>query len=182
MSLSNEKIIYLSKLKIILLIVGASIFVALGVWFLTLDTDSIESSRRFNSPALVYGIGVIGIVFFGLCALVGLKKLFDKAPGLILNEEGILDNSSGVSAGVIPWSEVVGINEYQVQKQKFVSILVQDPEKYVNTGNALKRMANKANVKMCGTPINISANSLKISYEELLDTIEEYYRKYRQNT
>ena len=116
-----------------------------------------------------------------MCGFVGIKKLFDKSPGLVLNSEGILDNSSGLSAGVIPWSEVVDIREYQVQKQKFVSIHVQDPEKYANNGNALKRMANRANIKMCGTPINISANSLKIGYEELLETIQEYYRNSRSN-
>ncbi len=182
MSSLEEKIIYLSKVKIIALILGSIIVVVLGAWFLSLDAQSIESSRRFNSPTLVYGIGIVSIVLFGLSGLFGIKKLFDKSPGLILNSEGILDNSSGLSAGLIPWSEVMDIGEYQVQKQKFISIHVQDPEKYANNGNALKRMANRANIKMCGTPINISANSLKIGYKELLDVIQEYYRSSRSNT
>lgn len=181
MSSSEAKIIYLRKVKVILLILGAIIFVALGAWFLSLDPQDIESSRRFNNPILIYGIGISSIVFSGLCGFVGIKKLFDKSPGQILNSEGILDNSSGLSAGIIPWSEVVDIGQYQVQKQKFVSIYVQDPEKYVNTGNALKRMANRANMKMCGTPINISANSLKIGYDELLETIQNHYRNSRSN-
>jgi len=179
--LSEEKIIYLSKAKILFLILLSIIFIALGVWFLFLDVQSIEGSRRFNSPALIYGIGIITIVFFGLCALVGVKKLFDKSPGIILSSEGILDNSSGVSAGIIPWSDVVDIGQYQIHKQKFVLIHVRDPEKYANTGNALKRMANRANMKMCGTPINISANSLKIGYGELVKIIQKYYQNSRSN-
>ena len=181
MVISREKVIYVNKLKIILLIIVACVFVAVGVWFLILDAQSIESNKSLDSLSLVSLVGLVGILFFGLCALMGLIKLFDKSPGLILNETGILDNSSGVSVGVIPWSEVVGINQYQVQQQRFVSIMVQNPEKYINTGNALKRMANRANFKMSGTPINISANSLKISYEELLDIIEAFYRKSREN-
>lgn len=178
----KEKVIELSKAKIILLILGAVAFVLLGAWFLTLDVQTIESQRRFNSPTLIYGIGAASIAFFGLCGLIGIMKLFDKSPGLVVSSDGIWDNSSGISAGIIPWAEVVGISEYRIQKQKFVSIHVQHPEKYVNTGNAFKRMANKANLKMCGTPINISANSLKISYEELLKTINEYYSNSQKNS
>ncbi|MDP5138574.1 hypothetical protein ORJ04_21745 [Rheinheimera baltica] len=179
--MSEEKVIELSKVKIILLTLGAVAFVLLGVWLLSMDAKTIESQRKFNSPILVYGIGVVSIVFFGLCGFIGIKKLFDKSPGLIINSEGILDNSSGVSAGIIPWAEIVGIGEYQIHKQKFISIQVKDPEKYVNTGNALKRMANRANIKMCGTPVNISANSLKINYDDLLKIITEYYRSSHQN-
>ena len=177
----EERVIELSKVKIILLTLGAVAFVLLGAWFLSLDTQTIKSQRKFNSPTLVYGVGIVSIAFFGLCGLIAVKKLFDNSPGLIINSEGILDNSSGVSAGIIPWGEIVGIGEYQVHKQKFISIQVKDPEKYVNNGSALKRIANRADIKLCGTPINISANSLKISHDDLLQTIGEYYRKTREN-
>ncbi|MBE0462093.1 MAG: STM3941 family protein [Halomonadaceae bacterium] len=177
----EERVIELNKVKIILLTLGAFAFVLLGVWFLFMDIQTIESQRKFNSPTLVYGVGVVSIVFFGLCGLIGVKKLFDNSPGLIINSEGVLDNSSGVSAGMIPWDDIVSIGEYQIQKQKFISIQVKDAEIYANNGNALKRMANRANIKMCGTPVNISANSLKISYDDLLEIIDEYYHRSREN-
>ena len=82
-----------------------------------------------------------------------------------------------VSAGLVRWSEVTEIREYQVQRQKLISIHVADPEKYVNRGNFLKRMTNRANLKMCGTPSNISSSSLKISYGELLETFETYFER-----
>ncbi len=172
---SEEKIICLSKMKITLLILCSIIFVFLGVWLLSLDVQNIENSRKYNSPILIDGIGIVSIMFSALCGWIGIKKFFDQSPGLILNSDGIFDNSSGVSAGMVPWSEVIDITETQIQKQKFISIHVQDPEKYANNGNALKRMANRANIKMCGTPINISAISLKIDYEELFEIIQEYY-------
>lgn len=181
MQLSEEIVIELSKVKIIFLLLGAAFFIAIGVWFLTLNTHEIEASRKFNNPMLFCVLGIVLILFFGLVSLFGLKKLFDKSPGLVINYEGILDNSSGVSVGVIPWLEVSGIGEYQVQKQKFISVLLYDPNKYVNKGSFLKRMANRANKKMCGTPINISTNSLKICYEELLEVIQEYYKNSQKN-
>lgn len=177
----EERVIGLSKVKILVLMLGAAVFVLLGAWLLSVDVQEIESHRRFNNPVLFYGIGIVSIVFFGLCGFIGVKKFFDNSPGVIISSKGILDNSSGISAGLISWEEVVGISEYQVQKQKFVSIHVKDPEKYVNNGNALKRMANRANIKMCGTPLNISANNLKISYDELLETITDYYEESHAN-
>ncbi|MEM9535090.1 MAG: STM3941 family protein, partial [Cyanobacteria bacterium P01_E01_bin.45] len=136
---SNELIIPLSKTKVVFLIFGSMGFIALGAWFLTLDTEEILVSRKFISPELVYGIGMVSIVFFGLCGMIGVKKFLDTKPGLILNSKGVTDNSSGVSAGFIPWSEIVGINESHIHKQKFVSIMVKNPEKYLNSGNALQK-------------------------------------------
>ena len=175
MSLLEEKEIELSKTKIILLIFGAITFVLIGLWFLTLDTQTIENSKRLNSPTLVYGIGITSIIFFGLCGILCVKKLFDTSPGLILNSQGLVDNSSGISAGLIPWHEITHIEQYEIHKQKIISIKIKDPEKHINRGNFLKRMANRANIKMYGTPINISANSLKISHNELFTTIEDYF-------
>lgn len=171
----EEKVIELSKVKIVLLVIGALAFVGGGAWFLSLDAEFIKSQGMLRSPTLIYGLGVVSIAFFGLCGLVGIRKLLDRSPGLIVNSEGLVDNSSGVSAGFIPWSEVVGIEEFEVQKQKLIYLQVSNPNKYVNNGNVLQRMANRANTKLYGTPVQISSNSLKISYDDLLKTINEYY-------
>lgn len=180
MSDLEEKVIALSKIKITVLTVLAFGFVALGVFLLSLDANELTSSRRFSNTTLVHAIGIVTIVFFGLCALLLLRKLFETSPGLILNAEGLIDNSSSISAGLIPWSEITGIGEYKIHSQKFVSIFVTDPHKYADMGNALTRMTNRANIRMCGTPINISANGLKIKYQELVELIEAYSRQGRR--
>ena len=172
----KETVIELSKAKTVVLALGAFTFVALGVGILSLEPAAMESARRYGSPTVIRGLAIAAVVFFSLAGVLWFRKLFDKAPGLVLNREGFIDNSSGVSAGLVPWSDVVEIGEYQVQRTKFISIHVQDPEKYVNRGNLLKRMTNRANLKMCGTPINISSGGLKIGYEELLAAFEAYFK------
>jgi hypothetical protein len=174
MNTANEKIIELSKIKVLLLIIGSCAFVAIGLWMLQMDSAEIEAQRRFNSPLFVYGLGTLSIVFFGLCGAFGIKKLFDRKPGLVLSSAGILDNSSGVSAGLIPWSEITGFSVLQVQKQKILIVGVADPEKYIEIGGSLKRVLNRANLKMCGSPIAITSNSLKIGFDELLDSCNQY--------
>ena len=178
----DEKIIELSKTKIALAILGSCAFVAIGVWLLSLDESSIQSISSFrlffNNPIYVYGFGFVSIAVFGILALFFFRKLFDKKPGLIFTNSGIIDNASAVSAGFIPWSEVIGSEIFEMQRQKMLIIMVKDPEKYVDRGNAVQRTLNKANYKMCGSPITISANALKINFSELRALFDQYQRKY----
>lgn len=145
---------------------------------LSLDDASIQSRRRFNDPVYVRGLGIVSIVFFGACGLLALKKLFDKRPGLVFNHSGIVDNASSISAGFIPWSEVVGAEIFEIQKQKMLIIKVRDPQEYVARGSSLKRILNKANYKMVGSPIFISSNALEIKFSELTSLFDQYQRRY----
>ncbi|HEV2764159.1 MAG TPA: STM3941 family protein [Pyrinomonadaceae bacterium] len=182
MDSTDEKIIELSRKKLGLLLLGACVFVALGAWLLSLDEASIRSQRGFllffNDPTYARVLGLLSIVFFGICGLFAFKKLFDKKPGLVFNNFGIVDNASGVAAGLIPWSEVVGSEVFEIQKQKMLIIKVSDPQKYIERGGALRRTLNKANYKMCGSPIAIPSNALKINFSELLSLFNQYQRKY----
>jgi hypothetical protein len=178
MSSLEEKVIELSKTKILLIVLGSLVFIAAGCWMVSLDVAQIESQRRFNSPLLVYGIGWIGIVFFGFCWLYGINKLFDRKPGLIFSSIGITDNSSGVSAGLIPWNEIAGFSIYEIHRQKMLVVLLKNPDKYIEQGSVFKRTLNRTNYKMSGSPVAITSNSLKINFEELVNVSNQYFTKH----
>ncbi|MFN7944005.1 MAG: STM3941 family protein [Blastocatellia bacterium] len=178
MDYSDETIIELNKTKIVLLLLGAAAFVAAGIWMFSLDAASIQSQRRLNDPMYVHGLGLVSIVFFGIFGLLALKMLFDKKPGLVFNNSGIVNNASSVSPGFIPWSEVVGAEIFEIQRQKMLIIKVRDHQEYIARGSTLRRALNKANYKMAGSPICISANALKIDFSELVSLFDQYQRKY----
>ena len=175
---NDEKIIELSKGKILLLVIGAGVFVGLGIWMYLLDPAWIESQPRFNEPLLTHGIGIVSVVFFGLCAIVGIKKLFERRPGLILSAAGLSDNSSGVSAGLIPWDEIEGFDVFKIRRQKLLVVKLADPEKYIQTGGFGRRTLRAMNFKLCGSPFAISANSLKINFDDLVSLCNVYRAKY----
>ena len=149
---------------------------------LSFDEESIRTGRSFNlflnNPMYVRALALLSIVLFGLLALFFFRKLFDKKPGLVFTNAGIVDNASAVSAGFIPWSEVIGARIFEIPQQKMLIIMVREPEKYVDQGNAVKRKLNQANHQMCGSPIAISANALKINFAELHTLFDQYQRKY----
>jgi hypothetical protein len=175
---SDETIIKLSKKKIGLILLGASAFIAAGIWMLSLDDASIQSQRRMSSPMYLRGLAIVAIVFFGIFWLVALKKLFETKPGLIFNNAGIVDNASSVSAGFIPWSDVLGAKTFEMQNQKMLIIQVREPEEYIARGSSLKQTLNKANYKMVGSPISISSNTLAIDFSELSALFDRYQGKY----
>lgn len=163
-----------SRTKLLLLLAASVALVLISLW---LFVDGLDGG--IDDPIVSLGIAPAGIALFGLSGAYVVWKLFDKSPGLTLNERGIVDNSSGIAAGLIPWAEIVDIDAYQINRQKFISVYVADPEKYIRRSGPLKRMLDRANMKMVGTPINISSVGLKISHAELLDTVLDYFSTYR---
>ena len=167
----------LSKTKMILTFLGSLMFVGLGIWFLTNPPKS--NHWLFGNPTLILIAGIASVIFFGLVAVIIFRKFSDKKPGLIINRQGIFDNSSGVSAGLIPWTDIQEIKISQVMSQKFLMFIVRNPEYYLEkVTNPLKKNAMKMNYKTYGSPISISSNALQTNFDDLhkllIDKMNEY--------
>lgn len=166
---NNDIVIPLSKTKIALLILGAVLFVLSGVVLWSIA----EVQTRF-SPVIVKFISSISIIFFGGCGIYGIVKLFDGQPGLIINNEGILDNSSAVSSGIIKWNDIKSIEIENIKGTKFLLIFVHNPNVYLNEANLFRRLWMKLNEKFYGTPFSISSNSLNCNFEFLQSKIQQF--------
>ena len=179
----NEEIaIPLSKTKIILLAIGALIFVIVGIWFLYDLSKFAGSSYRQRSSEFIQIIGIVAVIFFGICAIFAFRKLFDKKQGLVINDKGITDNSSAVSAGLIKWSDIIAIDAVKVHSQKFIMIEVSNPVEYIDRKkNRISKMAMRANYNRYGSPISISANSLKTDFNELKSLIDQQYENHTES-
>ena len=165
----------LSKTKLWLGIVGSFIFLIIGIWMLA----SNISSNRYN-PLIIKVVAIVAIIFFGACGIFLVKKLFDKESGLIISKKGIFDNTSGVSIGLIIWDDIVDIRVQQIMANKFITIHVKDPEKYIGKAkNKMMARIMKSNMNMSGTPISISSNTLKYNFKNLNKLLIESYKKYK---
>lgn len=174
----DEKRIELSKRKLRLLFVGSVLFFAMGIWMMQLEAADLEAHSGYSNLIMMHGIGVVAILFFGFCTVFSFRKLLDNRPGLILNSAGFLDNSSAVASGFVPWADVLGFSIFEVQKQKTLVVRVREPERYTVAGGMFKRMLNRMNYKLCGSPVVISANSLTLGFDELLEISQAYLHRY----
>jgi len=145
------------------IVTGAALLIA-GSYFMA--TANHSTSGRF-SPGFIRFTGYASMLFFGICFLYGFWKLFDKKMGLVIDDEGITDNASGVAAGKILWADITGVRTTQVQSTKFLLIDTVDPEKYLITKNRLKAATMRLNAKMYGTPVTIPSSALKCSFNDL---------------
>lgn len=169
----------LNKTKIILMFMGAVVIVIIG-FGLVIAPQFFRTYLGPFSPLLLRLVGVLYIIFFGLCLYYFGRKVFDKKPGLVIDEQGIIDNYSTLEAGRVLWTEVMGLSEWQYAGQKMVVLLLNDPQCYIdNQPKTLKRKALLFNLKECGSPLALSANGLKISYKRLHALLHEKYAEYQ---
>ena len=168
--------IAVSKKKLLLTLAGCCLFVALGGWMLQ-DADAFAMPPKFDLPWLrQVGMGALTVLFFGGGGAVVLIKLFDKAPGLTLNAQGIYMHNFMVHG--IPWSDIAGFGVCEVNKQKMLVIKLRDPKKYIESGNAMQRKINRLSTQICGSPIALSANTLQIGFDDLQTLCNRYWTKY----
>ena len=91
-----------------------------------------------------------------------------------ISEKGICDN---VFFGLIEWENVAGFRKVRVQKQDYILILLENPEKYIEKFNFFKQKWLNFNLKQYGTPVIIHTGNLKIDQEELLEELLNIVRK-----
>ena len=155
--------ILLKKTKILLMLGGSILFIAVGVYFLT----TLSNQQTRFSPILVKGAGIACIVFFSAAAVFSVKKMFDKTIGLIIDENGIFDNTHAASVGLIKWADITGIRTEQIASTKFILIYTTNPEFYLNKASGFKRKLMEANNNMYGTPLSLTSTLLNCNFDDL---------------
>ena len=166
----------LSKRKLILALLGSLLLVVGGLWMVS-NPERFQSTV-FSNQTFIFLMGIVSILFFGTCGFYISKKLADPRPGLIIDGTGITDNTSGISAGFIPWSDIKEFKTAQVINQKFIMVIVYNPEYYIERQtNSIKKNAVTVNYRSYGSPVSISANALKCNFSELERILQTEFEK-----
>jgi hypothetical protein len=166
----------ISKAKIGLSLFGAVLFVLASYYMLTGPVGG------HFSPAIVRGVAIAGLLFFGAIAVLSGRKLFDRAPGLIVDENGITDRSNATSVGFIDWNDVTGVTVEQVMTTRFLLIHVQNPHHYIEKAGSFRRRLLAANFRRYGTPISITSNTLAYDTDKLARLIESNLKEFQSQT
>jgi hypothetical protein len=161
----NKIEIPLSKTKIILVLLVAMVFVVLGTLFVINPEKFISPIMR--SSEFIRISGITSVLFCGVAGIYGIRKLFDNTAGLIIDEKGITDNTYGSSVGLINWADITEIKTEQVLSTKFLLIFTNNADKYLDRVGYFKRKLLLGNVKMYGTPLSITSNTLKYDFDNL---------------
>ncbi|WP_242009084.1 STM3941 family protein [Robertkochia solimangrovi] len=169
----------MSRNKILLQILGCILFVSLGIHFI-LNPEVYMRGILGKKPVIITA-GIAAVLFFGLCLIFIVKKLFDKNAGLIIDEKGITDNSNATSVGLIAWEDITEIHTLEIVKTRMLILETDKPEKYIERAKGMvAKRAMKTNYESYGSPISIISTTLKINFRDLEKTVLEAYNQHKQ--
>jgi hypothetical protein len=159
-------VIYPSRGRVFLALLGSAVFVALGAFLWRIGGIRNQVAA------------VASCVVFGLCLIFAVIRLISHQPALIINSSCLMDNSSALGGYTVRWDEVEGIYISSVRAslfstQRFLSICLKRPEEFLSRQSAFRARWMKANVALVGAPVNISASPLPVRLEELMAMIQK---------
>jgi hypothetical protein len=162
----------LSKIKLVLLLIGAALLIAGGAWF-------IRHPNIFHKSTWMVSVaGYVMVVLFSICALFIVNKLFNPSPGFVIDANGVVDNSSVFSVGFIPWIDIIDLSIIEISRQKMIVIKVEDVEGYIKRQpNSLAKKAATANHRLHGSPVIVITATLRITVDELYAKINETWQQ-----
>lgn len=161
-----------NKTKISLLLIASLIFILVGAYAI------YESNTNTDEGLFHFGLGIVCILIFSVASIFFINKLLSGKPAVVINKDGIYDNSSASSVGLINWEDIVRTEIRRTSQTSYIAIYVKDPKKYTSKNkNWFKKRLLNSNQKLCKTPITIATNTLNSSAEELNEIINTEIQK-----
>ena len=128
--------------------------------------------------------GIISLLFGGLGVIAFCWSFFDAKPGLVINRQGVIFTDGSL----VPWTDINDIlvqnilisgKSRQEVRRKFVTLMVKNPQDYIDKQtNLLKRKMAEMTFNICGSPISIGTNVLRISVDDLHSLLVEKMNEY----
>jgi hypothetical protein len=166
-------VVYESRGKLAALLLGSLLLVVLCVLLLARD----PASMSFRSTVAV----AIGIPLFGTCGLFVLSRLLWRKPAIIINNEGLTDQASAASVGLIQWSDITDakiiVLTFRNSRQKYLGVSLRNPNDYLAKCGPLGRATLRANAGLSGYVVNIPQSALSVGLEVVVAHMEFYLQK-----
>jgi hypothetical protein len=166
---SDRLVIYLSRAKMLLVLLGAIAFVVAGLWIGT--SDMTRGVPIWDVVIATY----VGVPFFGACGLYAAYRLVIRRPALEIDWMGITDRASALGVGRLSWDEVDHLVLYKIQGQAMLGIIPRNLDLILNRQNAFRRFATKLNLSWGFAPINVPQVGLHMKLAELANLLHTRY-------
>jgi hypothetical protein len=158
-----------SKWKLLLAVAASALFVVLGIFLLFIWSEEAGSSN----PMAKKIIGGILIVFFGAVSAFGFVKMLSKKCALLINDEGILDNTTASSFGLIKWENITGFKIEEMMSRNYLVIHVNNGEEMIEKSKGMVRKTMKMNFSMYLTPYAIPSTVVNYKLDDLIVLLEK---------
>jgi hypothetical protein len=166
-------IVYQSRGKLTALLFGSFLLAVLCVLLLARNPASMNVSSTLAVAT--------GIPFFSACGLFYLSRLLWRKPASIINNEGLADQASAASVGLIRWSDITDARIISLtsrsSRQKYLGVSLRNPDDYLAKCGPLTRAILRANVRLSGYVVNIPQAALSVGLDVVLAHMEFYLQQ-----
>lgn len=169
----------LNRKKVNLSFLGGIVFVYIGFQGITKSEEYV--SILWSNPVMIWISGLAAFCFFGIGLINSAPLVFSRKAGLIIDNLGIIDNSSVNALGFIDWNDITKIKKRQIWSETAILIYVKNSASYIKGGKTFySRYLGKLNRKKYGTPIIIAPSNLLITFDEMENAIMQEYDKHNK--
>jgi len=123
-------------------------------------------------------VGWLNILLFGAGSLFYARKFFDSSPRLVIDDQGILDQTLGV--GVIPWSEIAGAYLTTIGANPFICLELRNLEYWLGRLSPTQRALTSANKKLGAMEFNLNLIGVDADPAQVLTVILKTLAEKRQ--
>ena len=165
--IEEEKSLLMKRVKVSVLMVVASVAVlVLGF------VDNVLIMKL---------LGIAATVYFLLCFVVFVKRVWNRRPLLIITEESVTDSSSALPLGEILFSEVERFEIINVYGQRTIGIVPVDTEQFMER----LTKSQKKNAKLCldrgYPPVSLRVDTAKdMKIEDIFALLEKRLGDYKR--
>jgi hypothetical protein len=154
----------------------------LGLCFVLSPSTFVTGGYRYKYPWQIFEMGLFIIIICGPLTAIMFYRLFVMKSGLIINMDGIVNNSSIASVGFVNWKNIGKIKKEEGDYPISIVVYVNDPEEFRQSqSNIFKRKAAADNYKKYGSPAVIKTYWLKCDYDELYSFLTDTLKTYRED-
>ena len=115
------------------------------------------------------------VVLLLVFAVWYLHRAVKPQPALVLDDMGLLDNASLWSVGFLLWEDIVGVGVFSAGGQRFITLVVRDPEALLSRLSPVKRVWLIV-YQFFGFPlVSIPGSALSDPIEEVVNLIIEHH-------
>ena len=151
-----------SRGRLVLLLAGALLFVAGGLWMAGVFGEPPDRNRVW--------LGWACALFFGLCGLLGVARLRDTSDQIVIDGHGVTYRLW--SDDHIPWAVIERISERRIQRQVMFSVYLADPADFPPT-RLLARMGSAQRGMGLGDFALVATGTDK-SADDLRDALDRF--------
>lgn len=132
--------------------------------------------KEFNIFFII--LGFLSFIFFGACFIFILNRAIHPKPLVIINEKGIIDNSTAMSVGLITWDNISNIRKQRMFSSCFIVIDVKDLSLITSKMTKFQKILVKLNSSL-NCPISLSVDTADKKVDDIICLLEENLNKYR---